>query len=343
MFLEPHDPRWSGTLARARHDVYHLPSYAEAEAERLGGTATAFHRVQDGTEVLIPLVRRPVPDRPGWEDLVSPYGYPGPVTTRGAPTNDPAFWQAVFADMREEMRRASLLTAFLRLHPILNAPLVAVCGGSEGMRVEGPTVGADLEARDDEELLAGLSAGHRRYVRKLLREGFVPQVDDWSLYPQFIAMYHDTMRRVDASSSYFFPQEYYEALTRGELGRHTHLVTVQSREGELAAASLFFACDGLVQYHLSGSSESYQRLSPTKLVIFEAMRWGARTGHGRLHLGGGLGARDDSLLRFKRGFASFTSTFATMCVLAEPDVYAQLCGVSADPYGGYFPAYRAGA
>ena len=76
-FIDPDSPRWSEVLGAARHDFYHLPSYARLA----GGEAMAFVAEEGGRRLLVPLIVRPVPvgvtGGGGLLDATCPYGYPG--------------------------------------------------------------------------------------------------------------------------------------------------------------------------------------------------------------------------------------------------------------------------
>lgn len=112
-------------------------------------------------------------------------------------------------------------------------------------------------------------------------------------------------------------------------------------EDEPAAAGIFTEVDGLVQYHLSGARAARRRQQPTKLLLDEVRRWAAEQGYHTLHLGGGVGAQEDSLYRFKAGFSKRRHDFFTWRIVPDPSRYERLCastGVDADT--GFFPAYR---
>src|SRR5262252_2999577 len=87
-FLSPADPRWRRFLDRARHDVYHLPEYLRVAGNYERGEAVAFYAEDGDQALLMPLLLRELPADLGaprsWRDATSPYGYPGPITTRGA-------------------------------------------------------------------------------------------------------------------------------------------------------------------------------------------------------------------------------------------------------------------
>lgn len=339
-FVAPDDGRWQDLLRRTRHDVYHLPPYVVLEAERLDGQPLAFYTKVDQTEVLIPFVRRALPAMPGLSDLVSPYGYPGPLTA-GTSLVDSAKWETVFDRLREAMARERMLTAFVRLHPLLNLGLIDDAGAVRGLRVEGPTVGAELTFCAWDEMLLRMRKDHRRYVRALLRNGYAVRIDDWSLYAAFIALYLETMQRLDADEQYFFSDTYFEGLRSDGLAPHTHLVCALGPAGDVVAGSLFFACNGIVQYHLSASSAEHASIAPTKLVLAEALHWGSREGHETMHFGGGLGSKEDGLYRFKQGFGTFERRYGTVRVVADEDVYYGCGGGPKDLSEGFFPAYRA--
>ena len=69
----------------------------------------------------------------------------------------------------------------------------------------------------------------------------------------------------------------------------------------MLAAGLFFERQGIVQYHLSGSRRPALRRQPTKLMMDDMVAWAQARGNRVLHLGGGVGGREDSLFHFKAG------------------------------------------
>lgn len=59
-FLETTDARWHAMGRLAEADMYHMPGYAELDAEQTGGKAVAWYYGGKGTECLIPFIARPV-------------------------------------------------------------------------------------------------------------------------------------------------------------------------------------------------------------------------------------------------------------------------------------------
>jgi len=161
----------------------------------------------------------------------------------------------------------------------------------------------------------------------------------------FRTLYDATMARVGAAAGYLFPAAYYAQLAEG-LGDDLMVLIARDPEGRPLAGALFTAEDssGLAQYHLSGSAGG-SGLQATKLLIATAREVLRARGLEVLHLGGGRGAEDDSLFRFKAGFSARRHRYRSLRRMLDPVEYARRCGaVGIDPAAGdagYFPAYRA--
>jgi hypothetical protein len=344
-FIGVTDPRWHRFLERVSHDFYHLPEYVALCARNEGGEPGAFYAESDDAAVLAPLLFRPLPESLGapssWRDASSPYGYPSPLFSSGA-EDDAA--EALVAAFHECARDADLVSVFSRLHPLLPQPVPAL--ESKGAVVKhGPTVYVDLAA-GDAEIWRQTRRDHRALIRKLREADFRAVFDDWSLAPEFYRIYAETMERVDASESYLFPDEYFEDLHRA-LGAGLHLCTVMAPDGPVAAAGLFTEVDGIVQYHLSGTDARYRRAAPAKLMLHAVTDWALKRGDRWFHLGGGVGAQEDSLFAFKAGFSRCRGEFCTFRMIANPERYARLVEASgfagaeaASAASGFFPQYR---
>jgi lipid II:glycine glycyltransferase (peptidoglycan interpeptide bridge formation enzyme) len=252
-----------------------------------------------------------------------------------------AFWHRAMAALSPTLRDADVVSCFVRLNPLLDAPRDALA--SVGSLVEhGPTIAVDLTL-SAEERWSKTRSNHKRQINKARREGITTVVDDWDRLPDFIATYHETMKRVGAVDFYFFDQAYFDAL-RSRLGEHLHLVVAVQDDATLAGA-LVFECDGIVQYHLGATRDDALPQQPMKLVLTDAMAWGAERGDRVLHLGGGVGGTDDPLFHFKLGFSSWQLPYATWRVAIDPAAYGALVAERAphaDPTDltKFFPAYR---
>jgi hypothetical protein len=337
-FIAPNDPRWAKALSCAPHDFYALPQYAHITETWEHGFATAFYAEEDGSVFLVPLIRRPLPRSAGHlelgTDLTSPYGYPSVVVA-----GDDAWLSRALEAFRATSVEEGVVTAFLRLHPLfpLSLKLLSQVGA---VISHGETVYIDL-TRSEEQLWSETRPRYRSYIRRLQRDGFEVSVDDWEGYDAFIAAYYQTMARLGAPHYYRFPRSYFYDL-RYHLGPYLHLCQVFAPDGDLASAALFASCNGILQYHLSASIDSHQADAPSKLLIHFMRRWGQRSGHTALHLGGGVGGAEDSLFLFKSGFAHTRAGFHTVRILFDDAAYQKLTAHLKHNINAldFFPLYR---
>lgn len=355
-FLAPADPRWRAFLDRAPHDTYHEPAYVRVAAG--DGRPCAFWARRGEAEILVPLVVRALPEALGapdtWSDAIAPYGYPAPLVTPGAPEGDEAAG-ALVAMFMEGCREAGIVSVFCRLHPLIESPLAAL-GAHGQVHEHGQTVYIDLGLPPD-ALRHQLRGSIRRDVQRLARAGFRLVLDDWSKLPAFVSVYNQAMDRLRAARSLYFDEAYFRALVDGLPGGPpgaligglpgVHLACVVAPDGALAAGAFFLVCQGLMQYHLGASAEAYQAQSPLKLCLHGMSLEAAARGYRWHHLGGGLGARQDSLFHFKCGFSPLRGVFRSWRAIVDRARYDALvsrvpperrAAVPAD----FFPGYRAG-
>lgn len=344
-FITPTDSRWRAALTRLNHDIYHLPEYLEFSARHEGGRGVAFYAEAQAEIFLAPLLIRPLPvelEAPDeWRDAMSPYGYPSPLTTATGDANLlNRFWEA----LRLLGQDHQIVSAFFRFHPLLSAYAESL-PAHDRLITHGQTVYIDL-ASSAEQLWQQTRENHRRSIRKLIQSGFRVEMDNWQLFDRFVATYTATMRRVAASDYYFFSSDYFADI-RTFLGKHLHLCAVLSPADEVAAAGLFAATNGFVQYYLGGTADDYLHLAPSKLM-FDAVRgWARQNGYRAFHLGGGIGCRADSLFQFKAGFSPARAEFSTFRMILDERKYQLLVkrwqhrfGESDADDTDFFPLYR---
>jgi len=326
---------WSDVIGRARHDFYHLPGYVEVSAREDGGEPRALLVEDDTRELLLPLVMMPLGD--GASDATSPYGYPGPITTG---EHDDAWVSEALLVGERFLAESGVVSLFVRLHPLLN-PVPPVGVGT--LVQHGDTVTVDLTLPPDEQW-RNMRRNHRQQIRQSLDAGYSVFVDDDRRhYDEFKRLYHMTMQRRSAAAYYHFGDHYFEDL-RTALGDRLH-VAMATVGDEFAAAALFVETDGIVQMHLTGHDDRFSRDQPTKIVFDLVRTWATSRGNRALHLGGGVGGDDDSLLHFKAGFSKVRQPFYTLRHVIRPDEYRRRVAAhdgSADPNDltGPFPAYR---
>jgi CelD/BcsL family acetyltransferase involved in cellulose biosynthesis len=329
---------WLRTIEEVRADVYYLPGYVEACAEREGGEGYLFVAREADKIWLQPLIIRAIPGHEPMLDAVSPYGYSGPLAR--APAGEEAIWATrATGRFKECLAERGVISAFIRLHPILNRNLAAI-SPDEALTLRGDTVIVDLE-RSDEQLWGDIRGNHRRHINRLQRSGFaVSMSSDPGILDLFTDMYHQTMSRVGASDYHLkLADDLHELASTYKA--NLYVCTVR-REQEIACIGLITEMDGLVEYHLSGTAEDHVRWCPSKLLLYHAICWAKNRGNRFFHLGGGVACEDDSLLHFKKGFSSQLLPFHSWDMVIDDARYEALTAMAGAPNsaGAYFPVYR---
>lgn len=342
---------WNEVLRECpAHDFYHLPGYhALAESRGEGEPLLLAYRDEDYT-IALPLLLRPVRAVAGLEDVTagemdatSVYGYAGPIASHES-IPDPVIARFRTA-LRETLLSLRVATAFSRLHPLL--PQAPILEGLGETIPRGKTVSINL-TQTIEEQRAGYRYSLRRDLKVLGKRGVTCEVDPGNArLGVFGAVYREAMARLGADEGYFFDDAYFDQL--GEALGEAMQLFVCLLDGRVIAGGIFTALNGIAQAHLTACLDEFVKISPQKVLYDVCSIWARERGCFALHLGGGVGSREDSLFHFKLGFSPVTHSFATWQWIVDPAANDALTArharwmeahrlVPATP--DFFPAYR---
>jgi serine/alanine adding enzyme len=317
--------RWDDLVRRLGvTDVYYTRAYVESAAALAGGEPAYLHLPGGGGDVVFCAVVRSDP-----ADVVTPYGYGGPLGVGEAPPLDR--FAAAYGGWCE---RRGVVSSFVAYHPLFANQRAGEATGFHVLALDGTVaweLGGDLEA--------GMHRHHRRLVRRARAEGLAACAESAPAdLDEFVAVYEATMRRAGASDFYFFGADYWERLLAG-----VPLVRVDVRGGgELAASVLGMGEPPWLHYHLGGSTEAGRRAGASHLALLGLAAWGREHGYEILHLGGGVGGREDSLFEYKLRFApEGRRDMAVGKAVHDLGRYEALTGAPGVDWDGFFPAYRA--
>lgn len=317
--------RWDETLrAAAITDVYYARGFVRASAALVGAEPVLLRLAGAGGDVFLACLVRSDPT-----DVVTPYGYGGPV---GAGADPPL---AAFSAAYEAWcAQRGVVSSFVVFHPLLANADSDASAGFRRTALDG-TVAWRLQRPD---LLAGMHKHHRRVIRRAQAAGVeatvVPAPADLA---EFAGVYEQTMRRAEAAPFYFFPRPYWDALAVG-----VKLVRVDVRGGGgLLASVLGMGGPPWLHYHLGGATDAARGTGASHLALYALAQWGREQGYDTLHLGGGVGGRADSLLEYKLRFAPDGRVgVAIGKAVHDRDRYLRLSEASTVDWDGFFPAYR---
>ena len=315
-------------------DVFLRKGYLEASAVLDEGEPTLLVLRAGGGGVAFPFLLREVPGEPGLSDVITPYGFGGPIGFGADPP-----WAGFHEAYERWCGEHRVVTTFVRFHP-LYANQVDASPSMDVVPLSG-TVGWRLEPGAD--LREGITSKHRRKIRAAERAGLTVVLDeDRSGGAPGLAtlrrLYEETMIRNGASSFYFFPDAYWDTL-RTELGPVQLVAQVFGPDGDVMAAALCFVALPWSHCHIQASSEAGRGASATFLLFSELARHAQEEGFTVFHIGGGVGGADDGLLRFKLGFdEGGLRPFAVGKQIHDAAMYERLTGRRDTE--GFFPAYR---
>ncbi|PSL40799.1 acetyltransferase (GNAT) family protein [Planomicrobium soli] len=325
-------------------DIYFDKNYGVLYEEVENGKSELYKFEHPLGEVHHLFIKREIPIHIGEEtfyDLVTPYGYGGPIVVNSKEGEKSQLIQAFEEEFQAYCKQNKIVSEFIRFHPILNnAQDFQEYYEIESIR---KTVGTNLKEYDD-PVQQEFSKTARKNVRKALQAGVEFQI---TVNPKelknFKEIYYSTMQRNNAASYYFFDDNYFDKCT--ELFGDRILLTEVTYQAKVIGIGFNFLYNNILHTNLSGTLEEYHHLSPAYVLQYAITVWGKENGIDLIHDGGGrTNSEDDSLFMFKKQFGK--NTRFQFCVgrkIWDEEIYKKLCqaaGVDRDLELDFFPAYR---
>ena len=277
-----------------------------------------------------------VEDGKEYFDIVTPYGYGGPVVHYS--NNKEKLLENYEREFTNYCYQNNIVSEFVRFHPIIkNYEDFAKINNAQYMR---KTLITKLDEEDP--IKNQFSKSAKKKVRKAIREGVTYDVikapDN---IDSFKKVYYDTMDRNHAIDYYYFSDEYFNDILKYF---KNNLIYIEVKKDEkVISAGLFFTYKDIIHVHLSGTLTDYLSLSPSCLLNYAITEWGIDNGYRLIHHGGGTSnSSDNSLYLFKKNFCMLYDTdFYIGKRIWNQEIYNKLCdmkGISREE--AFFPAYR---
>lgn len=261
-------------------------------------------------------------DSRGWRDAASPY---------------PLFvcddWDGLrddFQDIGEE-----LVTVTLVSDPFAAGAVRAASGMFDHfVPFKEHTV---IDLRSDP--FANVSAHHRRYARRAMRELEIERVaEPVTLLDDWVRLYDHLVQRRRITGIRAFSRAAFER----QLRMPSLAMFAASDQGETVAMLLWYVADGRAYYHLGASNSRGYELHASFGLYWRSIEWLAEQGVEQLTLGAGAGVSPESgsgLADFKRGWSTATLPVYICGKVLDRAKYDALPIVSPR----FFPPYRATA
>lgn len=326
-------------------DLYFLPQYGELNEFIEEGENVIYNYNSELGNVYHMFIKRKIDvkvDNETWHDLITPYGYGGPVIYNCKEADKKALTNEYFDDFRLFCNKNNIVSEFIRFHPLIeNAKDFSSIYEIENFN---KTIGTNLKDHE-EPYKHEFSASCRKNIRKILRKGVSYKIttnpDNLS---NFKKIYYSTMDRNDAKEFYYFSDEYFEYCINN---LKENIVLIEAVYDEMTIAmGMYFIYDKTIHIHLSGTINEYYYLSPAYILRYGITIWGKENGYELIHHGGGItNSPDDGLYKFKKRFGSLQFDFYIGKKIWKTDIYEKLVNLrmkEKTPLNeSFFPLYRA--
>lgn len=321
-------------------DIYFEPDYAELYETEENRAVEYRFECEYGFITNLFLKRQidiKLPDEVQYFDIVTPYGYGGPVIHW---TNDKEkLIQAYMDDFGRYTEKEHIIAEFVRFHPILG-------NGVDFKEVyksifDRKTVGTNLTY--DDVVAKEFSKHKRKDIRKALKN---PEIryevtENPSTLQDFLKIYYSTMDRDKADDYYYFKPDYFQTML--EKFRE-HITAGRVFLGDqLIAMGVYFRYGKYLHAHLSGTLSEYLDYSPANILKYALAVYGHENGYEVIHYGGGTSrSPENGVYKFKKEFGKNTEfDFYIAKKVWNEEIYKQICSaVGADVNSDFFPAYR---
>ena len=334
--IRPTDESWKEYVNRSLvYDFYHTLSYNKLEKE---GEPILFVYTEDDDFIALPLIIRQIPDTDLF-DCTSVYGYAGAISNLDINTISEELKISFQNKLNDFFNEKKIISVFSRLHPILeNDKLINGLGEVVNLN---KTIAINLTISPEEQRRQ-YRKSNKYEINKLKKNNFeIVEATTKEEQDEFIDIYYETMKKVEANDYYFFPREYFYKFLNNNCFETKLLLA--KKEGETTAGAIFTITNKIIQYHLAGTKQAFARDTPMKLILDEARLLGNELNVDFLHLGGGVGGSDeDPLFRFKSGFSKELFQFKIWKYIVNKEKYDEFVeekGISKD--SSFFPLYRA--
>lgn len=328
---------WNDVMLKAdSYDFYHCNSYHELEHI---GEPWLFLVENKEDFIALPLITRSIPDSE-YVDVTSVYGYPGPISNKVCHELSTELIRYFQKELLACLESKKVVSAFSRLHPIIEQ--VDFLDGLGEIAYFNKTVAINLTEPVDIQRRK-YRKSNKSEINQLRNRGYVVRIaTEQQQLNEFIAIYNENMRRVNAGAYYFFDQDYFSKFLCSS--DFTADLLLAYYEDEITAGAIFTVTNRIMQYHLAGTKKRYLKATPMKLIIDEARLLGTERGLQYLHLGGGVsGSDEDSLYRFKSGFSDTNFTYKVWKMVVNEHKYQELVEAKSakkELNHNYFPLYR---
>ena len=320
-----HSDKWNkylGKLLKEQKDIYYTPEYYSLYENNNDGKAFCFVYTDGDNIALYPYLRNSISDlgydlNKEYYDIQGAYGYNGVISNNYTFE----FRAAFYSTFNKYCKETNIIAEFTRFHPILKNHIFS--NGFITTVKDRNTVILHLEKAYNEIWMNEYSSKNRNMIRKAHNMKY--QVKIWERpssknISNFIELYHNTMRRINAEKYYYFNKKYFTDILNN-FNSNSILFEVVNYKNEIECAIILLEFGVYTQYHLSCRKADSDN-SVNNFILDEAIKYSMSRGMKYFHLGGGTTSnQDDPLYKFKSNFSKTYGEFFIGKKIHNPQIY----------------------
>ncbi len=300
-----------------------------------------FLLTEAGTpKTIMPFYVRKIEGLSNYNDVITPYGYGGPIYSKNTKSNVLSeFWRLV----DDWYLKNNIVTEFVRFN--LNGNHLNYTGKliSTLLNVKG------VIKTDDEKQWNQFSKKVRNNYRKAEKCNlefsiYHGQTITEDVITQFHTVYTETMERNKAKDIFFFPKQYFENMIHAN--PDSFAIAITHKDNITYSTELIIINNNVLYAFLGGTRAKYFETRPNDHLRVEILRWAVRNNKEHYVLGGGL--KDfDNLYKSKKAFfpKDNDAMYYTGRKIINQEIYDKLAKttcIKKDEVSDcdYFPLYR---
>ena len=240
----------------------------------------------------------------GYLDIENVYGYTGPLWS----SQDSGFRERASEAFHTWCKEHKVVCEFIRFHPLLHNAIEAKKEKDISVIPLRDYVFVNLEQTEN-EIFDSYTSQNRNKIRKAEKNGVAIIVDqELSYFDDFVRIYTDNMKSLNAARMYFFSSPFYTQLKK--LVKEKGFLILAIKDNVVLGSSVFLGEGNIVHYFLSSAIDEGKKLAVSNLMLHAGILEGRKRGMKIMHLGGGITPEEsDPLLVFKKNFSSKTEKF----------------------------------
>lgn len=329
-------------------DIYFDKNYGKLYETIENGTAEVFEFECELGRIENQFIKREIPymvDGKSYFDIVTPYGYGGPLITKiNEDGKEQELVQKYMESFKNYCEENNIVSEFIRFHPIIKNEKYFK-NEYEVLNIR-KTLATNIRDYED-PIKEEFSKSSRKSIRQVLKKGITYRIlEKPKKISDFKDIYYSTMDRNEAKEYYYFDDMYFQKCL--EYFRENIIIVEVLYEDKVIASGLYFVFGNIIQAHLSGTLSEYLYLSPAYITKYATALWAKENKIDYIHYGGGVtNSENDPLYKFKKKFSKNTEfDFHIGRKIWNYKVYEKLCSKNEKlnregiQIIDYFPLYR---